>query len=158
MPRKVAVEPATPRTGPTVTGLAADPGHPRWFPVRSGTGLGRVGPLGAKPDTASCPVVPSTWPRAAHTGATPSTRATSPFSPCKAPEHFPIAGRPPAYSAGQGQQLLAALAFAQRWTAQVDWSTYENADRDLTRTHAYKESYVAEGEGVRLTLPSAVPE
>jgi hypothetical protein len=60
--------------------------------------------------------------------------------------------------AGQGQQLLAVLAFAQRWTAQVDWSTCENADRDLTRTHAYKESYVAEGEGVRLTLPSAIPE
>lgn len=58
--------------------------------------------------------------------------------------------------AGQGRQLIATLAFAQRWTSQVDWSNYETCDHDLTRTHAYKETHIADNEGVRLTLPNTL--
>jgi Fic/DOC family len=49
--------------------------------------------------------------------------------------------------------LLAALAFARRWTARVDFSDRETAEADLTHTNALRDAREAEESGVRLTLP-----
>jgi hypothetical protein len=49
--------------------------------------------------------------------------------------------------------LLAALAFARRWTARVDFTDRETAEADLNRTHALRDAREAEDAGVRLTLP-----
>ncbi|WP_262852561.1 Fic family protein [Mumia quercus] len=49
--------------------------------------------------------------------------------------------------------LLAALSFARRWTARVDFTSRESAEADLVRTHALRDAYTAEESGVRLTLP-----
>lgn len=57
---------------------------------------------------------------------------------------------------GHADGLIATLAFAQRWTAQVDWSSVEQARADLERTHATLDSTDAEAEGLRLQLPAAV--
>lgn len=54
--------------------------------------------------------------------------------------------------AGQGQTLIAVLDFAQRWTASVDWSSYEGADEQLTAAHAYVDPGVAERSGRRLRM------
>jgi hypothetical protein len=56
--------------------------------------------------------------------------------------------------AGDGQTLHSVLDFAQRWTATVDWASYEAADADLQRNSAYLDSAVAESSGIRLRLPS----
>jgi hypothetical protein len=57
--------------------------------------------------------------------------------------------------AGQGQTLLSVLDFAQRWTAAIDWTSYEAAHADLTGVSAYTDSGVAEASGLRLRLPVA---
>ncbi len=57
---------------------------------------------------------------------------------------------------GHADGLIATLAFAQRWTSQVDWSSLETATSDLERTHALRDATDAEGEGVRLLLPSRI--
>ncbi|WP_370619900.1 Fic family protein [Mumia sp. Pv 4-285] len=49
--------------------------------------------------------------------------------------------------------LLAALAFARRWTARVDFTDRERAEADLVRTNALRDAHTAEEAGVRLTLP-----
>jgi hypothetical protein len=56
--------------------------------------------------------------------------------------------------AGRGQTLLSVLDFAQRWTASIDWSSYEAAHVDLTGVSAYTDSGVAEAAGLRLRLPA----
>jgi hypothetical protein len=56
--------------------------------------------------------------------------------------------------AGDGQTLHSVLDFAQRWTATVDWASYEAADADLQRNSAYLDSAVAESSGIRLRLTS----
>jgi Fic family protein len=56
--------------------------------------------------------------------------------------------------AGDGQTLHSVLDFAQRWTAAVDWTSYEAADAELQRNNAYLDSAVAESSGIRLRLPS----
>ncbi|TCO45406.1 Fic/DOC family protein [Kribbella antiqua] len=55
--------------------------------------------------------------------------------------------------AGDGQTLVSVLDFAQRWTALIDWSSYEAADADLRSANAYLDSGVAESSGIRLRLP-----
>lgn len=55
--------------------------------------------------------------------------------------------------AGQGQTLIAVLDYAQRWTASVDWSTYERAHEQLTHANAYVDPGVAERSGRRLRMP-----
>ena len=57
---------------------------------------------------------------------------------------------------GHADGLIATLAFAQRWTAQVDWSSIEQARADLARTHATLDSTDADAAGLRLQLPAAV--
>ncbi len=59
--------------------------------------------------------------------------------------------------AGTGQTLLSVLDFAQRWTAAIDWSSYEAAHADLTDVSAYTDSGVAEASGLRLRMPAVNP-
>ena len=54
---------------------------------------------------------------------------------------------------GRADALIATLAFAQRWTSQVDWSSIETAMGDLETTHALLDATDAEAEGIRLRLP-----
>jgi hypothetical protein len=49
--------------------------------------------------------------------------------------------------------LVATLAFAQRWTSLIDWSSLESARADLERTNALLDPAEAEQEGLRLVLP-----
>jgi hypothetical protein len=49
--------------------------------------------------------------------------------------------------------LVATLAFAQRWTSLIDWSTLASARGDLERTNALLDPAEAEQEGLRLVLP-----
>lgn len=55
--------------------------------------------------------------------------------------------------AGRGESLIAVLDFAQRWTVAVDWSTYEDAHRQLTDANAYVDPGIAERSGQRLRMP-----
>jgi hypothetical protein len=52
--------------------------------------------------------------------------------------------------------IASVLRFAQRYTAQVDFSSRASADHDLARTNALVESPVAETNNIRLRLPSAL--
>jgi hypothetical protein len=52
-----------------------------------------------------------------------------------------------------GESLVAVLRFTQRWVASVDWSTFDSADADLQRSHAYLDPGLAETTGQRLRLP-----
>lgn len=56
---------------------------------------------------------------------------------------------------GHADALIATLAFAQRWTSQVDWSSLESASADLETTNALLDATDAEAEGFRLRLPSS---
>lgn len=58
--------------------------------------------------------------------------------------------------AGRGEQLMAVLEFAQRWTASIDWSSYEGACVVLEECNAFLDSGVAEATGRRLTMPRRV--
>lgn len=52
--------------------------------------------------------------------------------------------------------LDAALSFARRYTAQVDFTSRTTAERDLGRTHALLDPNLADADGVRLLLPTTV--
>ena len=54
---------------------------------------------------------------------------------------------------GRGETLVSVLQFAQRWTAAVDWTTFETADEALRRGDAYMDPGLADNSGVRLRLP-----
>lgn len=58
-------------------------------------------------------------------------------------------------AAGRGETLVAALAFAQRWTAAFDWSDYARADEALRSVDAYMDAGIADTAGIRLRLPSS---
>lgn len=49
--------------------------------------------------------------------------------------------------------LYAALSFARKWTARVDFTSRWTAEGDLERTHALRDAMTAEDAGIRLTLP-----
>ena len=49
--------------------------------------------------------------------------------------------------------LVAVLAFAQRYTARVDFTDRASAEADLTRTNALRDPNEADDAGIRLTLP-----
>lgn len=57
--------------------------------------------------------------------------------------------------AGRGEQLVAVLEFAQRWTAAVDWTTYDRSRTTLLACNAFEDSVVAEAQGRRLVMPEA---
>jgi hypothetical protein len=54
---------------------------------------------------------------------------------------------------GNDAALIAALSFARRWTARVDFTDRERAEADLERTNAVRDAREAEDAGVRLRLP-----
>ena len=56
--------------------------------------------------------------------------------------------------AGHGEQLIAVLEFAQRWSAAVDWSSYQIAHEILTSCNAYVDPNRAENLNLRLTMPA----
>lgn len=56
---------------------------------------------------------------------------------------------------GAFDALYAALSFARRFTAQVDFTSRLTAERDLERTHALMDPNLADANGVRLLLPPA---
>lgn len=58
---------------------------------------------------------------------------------------------------GHYAALYAMLAYARRYTAQVDFSSRDHAEADLERTNALRDSAEAESAGIRLALPSAAP-
>ena len=51
---------------------------------------------------------------------------------------------------------VAMLDFAQRYTAQLDCTSLETAERVLTATNAFVDPTEADARGIRLVLPSAV--
>jgi fido (protein-threonine AMPylation protein) len=55
--------------------------------------------------------------------------------------------------AGAGESLIAVLRFAQRWTARIDWSGFEQANEQLTATNAFIDPGLADRTGQRLMLP-----
>lgn len=59
--------------------------------------------------------------------------------------------------AGHGKSLIAVLSYAQRWTAQIDWSSYGRADRLVVATNGYVDPDAAGLSGQRLQLVSTVP-
>lgn len=58
-----------------------------------------------------------------------------------------------ATQSGHYAALLAALAFARKWTARVDFGSRATAEADLERTHALRDAREAEDAGIRLVLP-----
>ena len=54
---------------------------------------------------------------------------------------------------GNFAALMAVLVFARRWTARVDFTSRDTAERDFVRTHALRDAREAEEAGVRLQLP-----
>lgn len=60
------------------------------------------------------------------------------------------------HGAGRGESLVAVLAYAQRWTAAVRWTTFEDAHADLGAANAYVDPRVADQDGTRLVLPPRV--
>lgn len=60
-----------------------------------------------------------------------------------------------AFSAGVdgGQPVIAVLRYAQRWSAAIDWSSFEGADEQITMANGYADARRAEREGLRLQLP-----
>jgi Fic/DOC family len=55
--------------------------------------------------------------------------------------------------AGRGETLVAVLAFAQRWTASVDWSDWGLTDAQMRDSNAYVDPGLAEHSGQPLRLP-----
>jgi Fic/DOC family len=55
--------------------------------------------------------------------------------------------------AGSGQSLISVLHFAQRWTARIDWSSFETAKELLTSSNAFLDPGLAEITGQRLVFP-----
>lgn len=51
--------------------------------------------------------------------------------------------------------LLSIMTFAQRWTAAIDWSTFDTARGELTATHAFVDPGLAEADGLRLMMPKS---
>lgn len=55
---------------------------------------------------------------------------------------------------GAFDALYAVLAFARRYTAQVDFTSRATAERDLERTNALLDPNLADADGIRLLLPA----
>lgn len=53
---------------------------------------------------------------------------------------------------GRIDSLTSVLTFAQRWTAQVDWSSFDAATADLVQTNAMADARDAYDRGIRLRL------
>jgi hypothetical protein len=58
---------------------------------------------------------------------------------------------------GHFAALFSTLAFARRYTAQVNFTTRRTAEADLVRTNALRDASEAEQAGIRLVLPLSAP-
>jgi len=56
---------------------------------------------------------------------------------------------------GRGDSFIHVLDFAQQWTASVDWSNFDTANKTLTASNAYLDPIHAEVSGRRLIIPSS---
>jgi len=56
--------------------------------------------------------------------------------------------------AGHGEQLVAVLEFSQRWSAGVDWTSFDGANAILESCNAYLDAGTGESTGRRLRLPT----
>src|SRR5664279_3071276 len=56
--------------------------------------------------------------------------------------------------AGAGESLISTLAFAQQWTAAIDWSTYERARAEVELSNGFLDPAIGENSGRRLRLPA----
>lgn len=65
-----------------------------------------------------------------------------------------LAGLNGVSNGSNGQGLAAILAFAQRWTAAVDWSTYDVAREIIEASNGFLDPGVAERTERRLKLPT----
>lgn len=54
---------------------------------------------------------------------------------------------------GAGRTLLSIMEFAQKWTAAIDWTTYEGAHAQVEACNAFLDPSFAESQGIRLELP-----
>lgn len=54
---------------------------------------------------------------------------------------------------GRPDALIRTLDFAQRYTASLDYSSFEGARAMLEQTNAFRDPAEADAAGVRLTLP-----
>lgn len=54
---------------------------------------------------------------------------------------------------GTFEPLIAVLRFAQRYTARIDFSSRDTAERDLTSTNAFRDPNEADDYGIRLQMP-----
>ncbi|HUF31685.1 MAG TPA: Fic family protein [Acidimicrobiales bacterium] len=59
---------------------------------------------------------------------------------------------------GAARSLLSIMEFAQRWTAAVDWGSYDGAHAQVEAAHGFIDSGYAESQGLRLELPRAPDE
>jgi hypothetical protein len=56
--------------------------------------------------------------------------------------------------AGRGESLIAVLDFAQRWTAAVDWRTFDTAHADVEASNGYLDPALADSAGQVLRMPA----
>ena len=54
---------------------------------------------------------------------------------------------------GRADALIATLDFAQRYTAAIDYSSFEGARVTLEQTNAFHDPAEADTAGMRLVLP-----
>lgn len=54
---------------------------------------------------------------------------------------------------GHADPLIRTLDFAQKYTANIDWSDYKKAQKMLTQTHAFDDPHQADLMGIRLAMP-----
>ena len=59
--------------------------------------------------------------------------------------------------AGRGETIVSVLAFAQKWTAAVDWSDYDRVDAQMKDSNAYVDAGLAERSGQTLRMPPKLP-
>lgn len=59
--------------------------------------------------------------------------------------------------AGHGKSLISVLSYAQRWTSQIDWSSFASANREVAATNGYADPDAARLSGQRLELINSLP-
>lgn len=58
-----------------------------------------------------------------------------------------------ALSQNRAEPYLRTLDFAQKYTAAIDWTSYETSRLQLENTHAFMDANEADFNGIRLVMP-----
>ena len=58
---------------------------------------------------------------------------------------------------GRADPLIRVLDFAQRYTAAIDFTDFDQASATLEQTNAFTDPVEADAAGIRLTLPEPMP-